>query len=156
MLRPMIPADSPTLQQITVGTGYFKPHEIETLQRVLDDEYPTIGRVEGHVCRTFERDGDILGFVYYGPVPITVGTWELWWIVVKKDVQGLGLGGEMLRAVEDDARRNGGRALFVDTGSLPLYQSTHRFYLKHGYEKHTVLKDYYAPGDSKTIFRKEL
>jgi ribosomal protein S18 acetylase RimI-like enzyme len=155
MLRPAQPDDTAALKQLTLETGFFKPHEIETLQEVLDDYHGT-GHEEGHVCQTLELDGELAGFVYFGPAPMTLGTWELWWIVVKKNVQARGLGGEMLRFVEEEVRRRQGRVLFIDTSSQPLYEPTLRFYLKHGYEQHAVLKDFYAAGDSKIVFRKEM
>ena len=37
MIRPANPADTPTLLEMTAATGFFKPHEVETLQLVLDD-----------------------------------------------------------------------------------------------------------------------
>ena len=44
--------------------------------------------------------------------------------------------------------------LFIETSSLPMYEPTRRFYLKHGYEQHALLKDFYAAGDSMVVFRK--
>jgi ribosomal protein S18 acetylase RimI-like enzyme len=155
MLRPTVPDDTPSLKTLTAATGFFKPHEVDTLQEVLDD-YHAEAAAEGHVCQTLERDGERLGFVYFAPAPMTLGTWELWWIVVKSDVQARGLGGEMLRFAEEEVRRRGGRVLFIDTSSQPLYDPTRRFYLKHGYEEHAILRDYYAAGDSKVVFRKAL
>lgn len=155
MLRPTVPTDTPSLKSLTAETGFFKPHEIDTLQEVLDD-YHAECHAAGHVCQTSERDGEPIGFCYFGPAPMTLGAWELWWIVVKKDVQARGLGGEMLKFVEDEVRRRQGRVLFIETSSQPLYDPTRRFYLKHGYEEHAVLKDYYAAGDSKVVFRKEV
>ena len=48
------------------------------------------------------------------------------------------------------------RVLFIETGSPPHYELTRRFYLKHGYEQHALLKDFYADGDSMVVFRKAL
>jgi ribosomal protein S18 acetylase RimI-like enzyme len=155
MLRPILPDDTPLLTRLTAATGFFKPHEIVTLQEVLAD-YHAQNEALGHICRTLEREGDPLGFVYFGPAPMTLGTWELWWIVVKAGAQARGLGGEMLRFAEEEARRRQGRVLFIETSSQPLYDPTRRFYLKHGYEEHAILKDYYAAGDSKVVFRKAL
>jgi ribosomal protein S18 acetylase RimI-like enzyme len=155
MLRPTVPDDTPSLKTLTAATGVFKPLEVDTLGEVLAD-YHAENREEGHRCAT-GVDGDrVLGFVYFAPAPMTLGTWELWWIVVKSDVQARGLGGEMLRFAEEEVRRRGGRVLFIDTSSQPLYDPTRRFYLKHGYEEHAILRDYYAAGDSKVVFRKAL
>ncbi len=155
MLRPTVPDDTPPLKRLTAETGFFKPHEIDTLQEVLDD-YHAESQAEGHVCFTDERAGEPIGFIYFAPAPMTLGTWEVWWIVVKKDVQARGLGGEMLRFAEDEVRRRQGRVLFIETSSQPLYDPTRRFYQKHGYEEHAVLKDYYAAGDSMVVFRKDV
>lgn len=155
MLRPTTPAEAPDLVRLADETGFFKPHEIVALTEVFDDFFKENYR-DGHICKTFERDGEPLGFVYYGPPPMTIGTWELWWIVVAKHAQKRGLGGEMLRAVEADVCERGGRVLFIETSSQPMYDPTLRFYLNQGYELHAVLKEYYAVGDDKVIFRKAL
>lgn len=155
MLRPTIPEDTSPLKRLTAATGFFKPHEVETLEEVLDD-YHAANAADGHICRTLERAGEPVGFIYFAPAPMTLGTWELWWIVVKIGAQARGLGGEMLRFAEDEVRRQKGRVLFVETSSQPLYDPTRRFYLKHGYEEHAVLKDYYAAGDSMVVFRKPM
>src|SRR5439155_23902065 len=96
------------------------------------------------------------GFVYFAPAPMTLGSWHLWWIVVRKETQAKGLGGQMLRFVEDEIRRREGRVLFIETSSQPIYEPTRRFYLKHDYEQHAVLRDFYAAGDDMVIFRKDL
>ena len=153
MLRRARPDDTPSLKQLTDETGFFKPHEIDTLQEVLDDYHAENHRA-GHVCQVLQRDGAPVGFAYFGPAPMTIGTWELWWIVIEKNVQAQGLGGELLRFVEEEVRRLEGRVLFIDTSSQPLYEPTLRFYLKNGYERHAELKEFYAPGDDKIVFRK--
>src|SRR3954453_12683178 len=37
MIRPALPADTPTLMDLTAGTGVFLPSEVEVLEEVLDD-----------------------------------------------------------------------------------------------------------------------
>ena len=153
MIRPTLPADTPELLDITQKTGVFKPLEIQALREVLDD-YHAQNQHDGHRSVTYEKDGRLLGFAYYAPAAMTVGTWHLWWIVVRKDLQARGLGTELLHFVEGDIVAQKGRVLFIETGSLPHYEPTRRFYLKHGYEQHALLKDFYAAGDSQVVFRK--
>ena len=156
MLRPTLPADTPELKRLTAETGFFKPHEIETLQEVLDDYHAEAAAGEGHLCFTLESDAGPDGFVYIAPAPMTLGSWHLWWIVVRCDAQGSGLGGQMLRFVEDEIRRRAGRVLFIETSSQPLYEPTWRFYEKHGYERHAVLRGFYAADDDMVIYRRDL
>src|SRR5581483_10344838 len=119
-------------------------------------DYHATNHAEGHRCVTCEEDGQVLGFAYYAPAAMTDRAWHLWWIVVRKDLQARGIGTRLLRHVEDAIRAQQGRVLFIETGSLPHYELTRRFYLKNGYEQHALLKDYYAAGESMIVFRKEL
>src|SRR5262249_14949381 len=131
MIRPTLPDDTPTLLTLAEGTGVFKPHEIQALQEVLDDYHAT-NQAHGHRSVTFEEAGHILGFAYYAPAAMTDRTWYLYWIAVSKQTQAKGVGGTLLQHVEEDIRRGGGRVLFLETSSLPHYELTRRFYLKHG------------------------
>jgi len=87
---------------------------------------------------------------------MTDRTWYLYWIAVRKTLQARGLGGVLLRRVEDDIRAIRGRVLFIETSSLPNYELTRRFYLKHRYEQTAALRDYYCDGDDMVVFRKRL
>jgi ribosomal protein S18 acetylase RimI-like enzyme len=154
MIRPTTPADTPHLLKLTEGTGVFKPHEIEALGEVLSD-YHASTQAQGHVAVTFEQKGDILGYAYYAPAAMTDRTWYLYWIAVKRDTHAKGIGGKLLRHAEDDIRACKGRVLFIETSSLPHYDLTRKFYLKHGYEKAAELLDYYSDGDNMVVFRKK-
>ena len=151
-----MPADTDALVAMTDATGLFKPLEIEALREVLDD-YHAADHLAGHFAITDEANGAILGFAYYAPAEMTERTWYLYWIAVRKDQQGHGVGSRLLFHVENDIRANHqGRVLFIETGSLPHYGRTRQFYRKHGYEQHALLEDFYADGDSMVVFRKKL
>jgi GNAT superfamily N-acetyltransferase len=155
MIRPTVPQDTPALVALTKATGVFKHLEIEALQEVLDD-YHEFNHSEGHRAVTYEQEGQPIGFAYYAPAAMTDRTWYLYWIAVTKDIQARGVGGKLLRHVEEDVRKAQGRILLIETSSLPHYGLTRKFYLKHGYEQEAVLRDFYADGDDMVIFRKRL
>jgi ribosomal protein S18 acetylase RimI-like enzyme len=156
MIRPTEPADTPVLVELAQETAVFKPHEIVALREVLDD-YHDANQEEGHCCVTSEEEGRIIGFAYYAPASMTERSWYLYWIAVHKGTQAKGTGSRLLTFVENDIReRQKDAVLFIETSSLPHYDLTRRFYLKHGYAQEAVLRDYYAPGDSMVVFRKEL
>ena len=87
---------------------------------------------------------------------MAVGTWILWWIVVDPAAQRLGIGRKLMQQVEAEVRKQKGRVIFIDTSSQPIYESTRGFYLRLGYEQDAVLRDFYAAGDDKVVFRKKL
>jgi GNAT superfamily N-acetyltransferase len=154
-MRPTTRDDMHALVAMTAETGVFKPLEIDTLRHVLND-YHDLAQAEDERCFVREEEGTILGFVFYAPEPMTEGSWSLWWIVVRPEAQGRGLGGQLLQFVEDDVRGHGARVLWVETSGLPHYEPTRNFYLKHGYEIAARLHDYYAEADDQIIFRKRL
>jgi GNAT superfamily N-acetyltransferase len=155
MIRPTVPDDTPVLVHLAGETGFFKPHEVEALKEVLDD-YHEFNQQHGHRCVTREEHGKPIGFAYYAPAAMTDRTWYLYWIAVSKTIQARGVGSGLLKHVEDEIRKAGGRVLFIETSSLPLYEPTRKFYLKNGYDQDAVLHDYYADGDSMVVFRKKL
>jgi GNAT superfamily N-acetyltransferase len=155
MIRPTTPADTAALVKLADGTNVFKPHEIVALEEVLKD-YHASNHDEGHQAVTFEKDGQILGFAYIAPAAMTHNTWYLWWIAVTKQTQAKGIGTQLLHYTENEIKKAGGRLYLIETSSLPQYEQTRKFYLKHGYEQHAVIADFYADGDSMVIFRKHL
>jgi ribosomal protein S18 acetylase RimI-like enzyme len=153
LIRPTLPADTETLVPLAQETGVFKPHEIRALREVLDDFHST-NHEHGHRCVTCEQSGQIIGFAYYAPAAMTDRTWYLWWIAVTRHTQARGIGGKLLKHIEEDIARLNGRVMFIETSSLAHYDLTRKFYLKHTYELAATLPDYYADGDHMMVFRK--
>jgi ribosomal protein S18 acetylase RimI-like enzyme len=157
VIRPVTPADAPRLQELTAATGFFKPADLEALREVLDDYFASPD--EGHRCVALVEEGEggrIVGYAYYAEAAMTDRSWYLWWIAVDPSIQGKGLGRELMRHVEEDAGRHGCRLMFIETSSTALYEPTRRFYLRLGYEKEALLRDYYSEGDGMVVFRKRL
>jgi len=155
VIRPTVPADSETLIGLAAETGVFKPLEIQALREVLHDYFAT-NQALGHLSVTLEQDSEILGFAYYAPVAMTDRSWSLYWIAVKKHTQARGLGSRLLKHVEADVKAKHGRMLMIDTSSLPNYEPTRKFYLKHQYEVGSEFPDFYADGDNLVVFRKRM
>ncbi len=154
-IRPSEPGDSQAILALATGTGVFKPHEIQALDEVLSDYHAT-NRGLGHASVTFEDRGQVLGFAYYAPAAMTDRTWYLYWIAVTKQTQARGIGGKLLVHAEDHIRREHGRILLIETSSLPHYEPTRKFYLKHDYRQAAVIADFYADGDNLVVFSKRL
>jgi ribosomal protein S18 acetylase RimI-like enzyme len=155
MIRPTVSGDTLILLALAEETGAFKPVEIQALKEVLDDYHSTMHKL-GHRCVTDEHEGQIQAFAYYAPAAMTDRTWYLYWIGVTKRLQGHGLGGTLLRYVEDDIRKAHGRLMLIETSSQAHYAPTRMFYFKQGYEQAAVIADYYADRDDMVVFRKRL
>jgi len=154
MIRPTLESETEELIAMAAGTAVFKPLELDVLRELLADWHA--GLSDDHVAIGYERDGRPIGFAYYAPTPMTVGTWHLYWLFVAKAIHARGIGGELLRHIEADIARAGGRLLLIETSGLPTYDPTRRFYAKHGYEEAATLRDFYCDGDDQVVFRKRI
>ena len=128
------------LEKPIVNKGYIKVPETPGLGIELNDDE----------CKKHLKPGT----EYFAPTPMTDRTWHLFWIAVSKHTQAKGVGGKLLRHVEDAIRGEGGRMLLIETSTLPHYDLTRKFYLKHGYELDATVHDFYAEGDHMAVFRK--
>src|SRR5262245_62873988 len=108
MIRPTVPEDTAAIVELTKATGVFRPLEIEALKEVLDDYFES-NRAMGHKCVAYEDQGVIIGYAYFAPTPMTDRTWHMYWIAVSKQTQAKGVGGKLLRHVEEAIRGEGGR-----------------------------------------------
>ncbi|SIN89339.1 Ribosomal protein S18 acetylase RimI [Singulisphaera sp. GP187] len=153
MIRDAEPEDTSVLIGLAQATHVFKPHELVALSEVLND-YHVKERENGHRCIAYSQDNRTVGFAYYAPASMTDQGWYLYWIAVEKGRQARGIGSELLAWVEADIRRQEARLLLIETSSLPHYESTRRFYLKHGYVQAGVLADFYADGDDLVVYCK--
>ncbi|MEZ6140279.1 MAG: GNAT family N-acetyltransferase [Zavarzinella sp.] len=156
MIQETTANDHIAILQLTRNTGMFKDLEVDTLEEVLLDYENAVEY--GHCCYTlFDENGEgVLGFIYFAPIAMTEGSWEVWWIVVDKNVQGQGYGKKLMSFAEEMILEFEGRLMMMDTSSLPHYAPTRDFYQNLGYQEVAHVPDYYAEGDGKVIFWKKL
>lgn len=155
MIRATTPDDSDAIIALAVAAGMFPTNETEALGKVLADYFGG-KRDDGHVWITDEEEGELHGVAYYAPDLIADRTWYLYMIAVRPDCQGRGRGKALMQYVENALRTSGQRVLLVETSGLPSYDRTRAFYGKCGYEKEARIRDFYAAGDDKVVFRKVL
>ena len=137
------------------ATGFFRPDELE-IAVSLAVEHLEQGEKSGYSFIFAERNSHVVGFVCYGPIPCTVSSYDLYWIVVRPEHQGTGVGHALLRECEEEILRRGGTRIYVETSSRAQYEPTRRFYLSSRYLQAAVFDDFYAPGDGKVVYLKVL
>ena len=154
MIRPATPDDKKALMAIADAIGLFSPQELEELGGMLAAYFDgNLG--SEHFWITYD-DGVPVGVAYYAPEQYADGTWNLYFIAVSPDRQGEGLGGKLLRYVEQMLAERGDRLLLVETSGLPNFERTRAFYRKNGYDEEARIREFYKAGDDKIIFRKVL
>lgn len=141
--------------KILQNTPEFKPSEVVVAEEVIDS-YLHDPHGSGYHIFVAEDESAVVGYISYGPTPLTEGTWDIYWIAVSAEKQGRGIGGALMAHAEDKIRRAQGRLILIETSSKPEYENTRRFHLSHGYEVAGRIPDFYAPGDDKLILQKRL
>jgi ribosomal protein S18 acetylase RimI-like enzyme len=114
-----------------------------------------VGR-EPHIWLVAESDGSVFGFAYCEPERMTDGTYNLLAIAVDPDRQNRGIGQHLVASVEQATKVSGGRVLLVETSSLPEYERTRSFYDQLGFDREAVIREFYAKGEDKVIFLKQI
>ena len=151
----MTAADKPPLMRILKNTPEFKPFEV-TVAEELIDYYLSDGPGSGYNILIADDDGEVAGYVCFGETPVTVGTWDIYWIAVSREKRGKGIGKMLDDTVEKAIKKAQGRLVFVETSSTPLYDNTRHFYESRGYKLVAQIPDFYMPGDDKLILQKKL
>jgi predicted N-acetyltransferase YhbS len=77
-LRELQPGDRPAIARILQASGTFQDTEV-AIGLELVDESLNPGPSTDYAWFIAEHDGRVVGFACYGPVPLTVGTFDLYW-----------------------------------------------------------------------------
>lgn len=146
--------DGTEILNITAQSGVFDPEEITTVAE-LWEEYRSKGpEKSGYHFIVLKDAGRVMGYACYGQRPLTVGTYDLYWIAVDPSCRRQGAGRQLLVQVEQDVCRLGGRLLVIETSGLEMYTPTRSFYLAAGYQLEATIRDFYKPGDDLVVFTK--
>jgi D-alanine-D-alanine ligase len=154
-LRNLTAADRGRIEDITRAVGLFREEEIPVALEVFDEAVRAAPRNEAYSALAAELDGRLAGWICWGPTPCTLGTYDLYWMVVDPALQGAGIGTAMLGEME---RRLTGiaRLIVVETGGRPDYAPTRAFYEARGYSPVATVPDFYAPGDDQVMYVKKV
>jgi ribosomal protein S18 acetylase RimI-like enzyme len=155
-IRPLVAADRADVLRILDNAGNFTIDEVTTARELID-EWLKQGEQSGYLTYVLDEDTlGVLGYVCFGPTPLTEWTYVLYWIAVDKSKHRGGVGKRLLKFVEEEVDRRGGRLLLIETSSQETYGGTIQFYERTGYELAGKVTDYYKAGDDKLIFAKRL
>ncbi|MBI3961785.1 MAG: GNAT family N-acetyltransferase [Deinococcus sp.] len=154
-IRPVEKQDRAPLAALLAATENFTPQEVAVALELIDSalEHP---EKDEYWVQVAEEGGPIVGYVCYGPTPMTDRTFDLYWVAVHPSKRGQGIGKALTSHVEALLRAKTARLLLIETASKESYQATRRFYLDQGYREVARIKDFYADGDDRVIYAKRL
>lgn len=149
------PVDCEIVRQLAESTGFFRADEVQiavelVMERIRD------GQISTYQFLFAQVDGQTVGYTCFGEIPCTIGSYDLYWIVVDSRWQGQGFGQRLIRESEAAIAAQGGRRIYIETSGTERYEPTRTFYKRCGYALAAELADFYSPGDNKLIYVKAL
>lgn len=149
------PADVEAIRKVTASTGYFHDDEIDVAAELVEERLAK-GASSGYEFVLAECEGRVVGYTTFGPIPCTQSSFDWYWLAVRPELQGFGLGKQLLAHVEGRSKAMGGTRLFCETSGRPQYATTRAFYERMGFALCEVLDDFYGPGDGRATYSKLL
>ncbi len=160
LISPLESQDRVNLHRLIQERGTFNEAEIRVAMELIDDTIsgrdPDYHIYCAHLYDPQLAASSLLGYICFGPIPMTEGCYDLYWIVVDQRHGCQGIGKKLLQYMEEGLREKGARQIHVDTSSTPKYIAARAFYERNGYEPVCILSDFYQKGDDKLIFVKRL
>jgi ribosomal protein S18 acetylase RimI-like enzyme len=151
----VFPSDSEAVRKILLSNKYFFDFEIAVAEELIEERL-TRGPVSGYHFFFADIKNRVVGYACYGPIPCTQKSYDLYWIAVSEELRGQGIGSRLLVEAEKAILRLGGERVYIETSSRPDYGPTRRFYERSGYRLASRLDDFYAPGDAKLTWEKNI
>jgi ribosomal protein S18 acetylase RimI-like enzyme len=155
-IRPLVEKDKTHLHSMLIESRVFTPEEIAVAMELIDVVLKDQNQKDYQIDCMVNGQDQPIGYICYGPIPMTQGTFDLYWIVVDPGYQCQGIGSELLNYLEKEVRKKEGRMILVDTSSTPPYEKSQKFYLSEGFHEVARVPDYYHPGNDRITFCKRL
>ena len=153
IVRRAAAVDRDALAGALRSDGTFRPDEVDVALELVDLGIAGSRDYELLVAEDAER---VVGYVCYGPTPMTRATWDLYWVVVDAAARGRGVASTLVKAMEADLASRGGGQVRVETSETEGYGAARRLYAKLDYPEAAKLDDFYAPGDALLIYYKRI
>ncbi|MCP3104048.1 GNAT family N-acetyltransferase [Myxococcus sp. K15C18031901] len=153
-IRPIEGKDREPLAALIRKIETFSPQEVEVAIELAGITL-TPGNTD-YAILVADRGGELVGYICYGPTPMTEDTYDLYWIASSPEVRGQGVGAALVSAMEGDLRRRNGRLIRVETSATEAYGPTRGFYASMKYGEEARIRDFYKVGDDLIILTKRL
>lgn len=153
-IRPLEGKDREPLASLIRRIETFSPEEVECAIELVDLALQPNNR--DYKILVADRDGKLVGYICYGPTPMTEGTYDLYWIASDPTVRGQGIGASLVAGMEADLRRQKGRLIRVETSATEAYGPTRGFYASMKYMEEARIREFYKAGDDLIILSKRL
>ena len=150
-------SDKPALRRLIRATDVFNPLEKAVARELVDAALGARGEHPDYkLLVAADRGAPPAGYICFGPSPMTVGTWDVYWVIVDPGRRRAGSGRALVRAALDLIRARKGRRLLVDTSTQAAYRPAQALYESLGFRPAATVPDYYRKGWHRITYYKSL
>jgi ribosomal protein S18 acetylase RimI-like enzyme len=153
-IRSLFSQDRSSLALLLARIGSFDQADQALALELIDVSLDHPQQKDYSFLLAENEEDQLAGYACYGPTPLTVGAFDLYWIAVDPEYSGQGIGTLLLQAVEQNICECGGRMLLIETSSGQNYERTRHFYLKNGYVLVGTIQDFYRCGEDRVTYLK--
>lgn len=154
MIRSMKKSDRESVMEILSNTNMFTQEEINIAEELVDIYLKQPEQKDYKIIVIENDQKQVVGYLCYGPTPLTIGTFDLYWMAIKPLEQNQGFGKKLVRWLEENIKGENGRLIIIETSSQSKYEPTRQFYLRLGYNETARIADFYKQGDDRVIYVK--
>src|SRR6516225_7883243 len=134
-IRPIAAKDREPLAELLGRIDTFSPPEVSCALELID--LALTSNKSDYQVLVATKGNKVVGYICYGPTPMTVGTFDLYWIASAPEVRGQGVGSALVAAMEG-------------------YGPTRGFYEAMQYKEEARFRDFYKVGEDLIILSKRL
>src|SRR5438128_1396264 len=114
-LRAIEPSDRAPIEGLLQRIENFSAEEVQVALELIDGSLA--GPHTGYQVMVAEEEGALLGYLCFGPTPMTERTFDLYWVAVDSASRGRGVGRALCRALEEKIELGGGGIIRVETST---------------------------------------
>lgn len=93
------PPDIHQVRPLVESSGFFSSEEISIALELVEERLSK-GTQSGYFFLLAELAGNIIGYTCFGPIPGTMYSYDIYWIVVHNNFRRLGIGKSLLAKTE--------------------------------------------------------
>jgi ribosomal protein S18 acetylase RimI-like enzyme len=153
--RGIEPGDRPRIAALLDALPFSADERAVALE-LVDHRLAHPGSDDYRFILAFSEGDALAGYLCYGRTPLTLSTYDLYWVATSPDQARSGVARGLVTRMEDEIAREGGGLVRVETGSREGQGAAVHFYDATGFARTATIAGFYAPGDDLIIFTKRV